>query len=120
MHIATTLLVLLLPFTYGQYGAPSPSAAASTSSAASSTPSNVHVVSVGSNGLVFTPNTITAPVGDQVEFHFFPPEHSVAQSTFSSPCAPPSNGTGFWSGFIQTSSNSNVRYFSHPFAATAP
>lgn len=115
MYFSFLALFPLLPFTYGQYGAPdatSSSGTASTSSASSSTPSNVHIVSVGSNGLTFSPNSMTVPVGDQVEFHFFPPEHSVAQSSFSTPCAPPSNGTAFWSGFIQTSSSSNVCHFS--------
>ena len=114
MHFSVLILFPLLPFTYGQYGAPdqaSTTTAASTSSASSSTPSNVHIVSVGSGGLIFSPNSMTVPVGDQVEFHFFPPEHSVAQSSFSTPCAPPSNGTAFWSGFIQTSSSSNVCSF---------
>ena len=105
----------ILPFTYGQYGAPvaesSTTAPASTSSAASSTPSNVQVVSAGSNGLAFSPNSITAAVGTMVEFHFFPPAHSVAQSSFSTPCAPPANSSGFFSGVLQQTGSQNVGDF---------
>jgi plastocyanin len=109
------LLICSIPFTLGQYGNPAPQSSSTSSaaaSAASATPaSSVQVVTVGQNGLSFSPNSITAAVGSFVEFHFFPPTHSVAQSSFSTPCAPPSNGTGFWSGLIQSSGGQNVRLF---------
>jgi len=69
-------------------------------------------VTVGNdNALAFSPNSITAAVGSSIEFAFFAPIHSVTQSSFDSPCAPFTNGTGFWSGAITTTgdgSNANV------------
>jgi plastocyanin len=106
------LLVCSIPFALGQYGNPpaSPSTSTSSASTASASPvAGVQVVTVGQNGLSFTPDSLTATVGSFVEFHFFPPTHSVAQTSFSSPCSPPSNGTGFWSGLIQSSGGQNVR-----------
>jgi len=108
------LLICSVPFTLGQYGNPSPQSSTSSSaaSAASASPAaGVQVVTVGQNGLTFSPDSLTASVGSFVEFHFFPPTHSVAQSSFSTPCAPPSNGTGFWSGLIQSSGGQNSNVF---------
>ena len=65
------LLTSLLPSVLGQYGdtgTSSSSTATSTAAAASASASNVHQVAVGKNGLVFTPDTITANAGDKVEF----------------------------------------------------
>lgn len=66
---------------------------------------NVHVVRVGStNGsLTFSPNSVTAAVGDMVQFQFAPANHTVTQSTFDQPCQPiamNSNVTGIYSGFM--------------------
>lgn len=44
-----------------------------------------HSVTVGETGLVFDPDTVTAAVGDLVSFEFYPRNHSVVQSSFSSP-----------------------------------
>ncbi|KAK6524326.1 hypothetical protein TWF694_005977 [Orbilia ellipsospora] len=47
----------------------------------------VHTVIVGGDaGLVYTPESIYAVVGDIVEFHFMKQNHSVTQSTFNTPC----------------------------------
>ncbi|KAK4954580.1 hypothetical protein LTR10_008013 [Elasticomyces elasticus] len=64
------------------------------------------VVAVGEDGLVFTPSSITAPVGSQVEYQFYPRNHSVVSSAFDNPCQPDgklfsgympvSAGTGQW------------------------
>ncbi|KAK7680354.1 hypothetical protein QCA50_016594 [Cerrena zonata] len=43
-------------------------------------------VSVGANGLMFTPQFVSAKAGDIVRFGFFPKAHSVTQSSFDSPC----------------------------------
>jgi plastocyanin len=110
-HILDLVSLLALPsLTQAQYAsAPAPAdttPTTSASAASASTPSNIHVVSVGANNaLAYSPNSITAAAGDMIEFHFTSTSHSVAQSSFSSPCAPFSNGsgTGFWSGFITTS-----------------
>lgn len=64
--------------------------------------SSVHTVNVGSGGtLAFSPNSLTAAIGDQVEFHFTTstPPHSVAQGSFENPCQP-SNASAFYSGFV--------------------
>jgi len=125
----STLPVLLsaLPLVFAQgYGNPSNSKATTTSSsqAASTTAAavaGVHTVQVGANGnLAFSPNSITAAVGEIVEFHFFPPQHSVAQSSFAAPCTPFSNGTSFFSGGMTTSSGENANTFQITINDTAP
>ena len=53
---------------------------------ASAANSTIYDVTVGANAqLVFSPNIVTAGVGDKVNFHFFPKNHSVSQSTFGAP-----------------------------------
>lgn len=64
-------------------------------------------IDVGQNGLSFTPNTVTAAVGDILEYHFHPPMHSVVQGDFGSPCQPAKSG-GFYSGFVTVSSGEAV------------
>jgi plastocyanin len=74
-----------------------------------------HVVQVGgAAGLVFTPNQITAAIGDTVEFQFIPKaagaqNHSVTQSPFATPCTFLKNATtgltGFDSGFMPVPAN---------------
>lgn len=54
-------------------------------------------VTVGANGLVFSPDTITADEGDVIEF-VITPGHSVTQSAFDNPCQAISD-TGIYSGF---------------------
>lgn len=54
-------------------------------------------VDVGKSGLTFNPSSITAAVGDEVQFEFYPSGHSVAQSSFDKPCQGSSGG--FYSGF---------------------
>ncbi len=104
--MAVYLLACLIAGAIAQYG----SAAAATTTSASSTsaaasaaasPSNVHSVAVGENGLVFTPDTLTAVKGDIIEFTFVA-GHSVERSTFSDPCNPVSTGA-IYSGFPSAS-----------------
>ncbi|CAL3962094.1 unnamed protein product [Diplocarpon coronariae] len=75
---------------------PSPS---STSSAAVAT----HSVNVGATGHHFTPDSLTANIGDIVEFRFYPLNHSVARAEYKYPCIPYEltdvGKQGFWSGF---------------------
>ncbi|KAI9772616.1 MAG: hypothetical protein M1839_002429 [Geoglossum umbratile] len=54
-------------------------------------------VDVGKGGLIITPDTITAAVGDHVQFAFYPTGHTVTSSDFNTPCSP--NGL-VNSGFI--------------------
>lgn len=109
------LLLSLFACALAQYGGGS--AGSSTTSAVSATATSssspgVQTVTVGdNNALAFSPDTITAAVGSSIEFVFFPPIHSVTQSTFESPCAPLANGTGFWSGAFTTASGQNANVF---------
>lgn len=59
------------------------------------------VASLG-GALVFDPDNVVAEVGDVVEWHFLPKNHSVAQSSFAAPCVPDADapaGGPFFSGF---------------------
>ncbi|KAI0342532.1 Cupredoxin [Trametopsis cervina] len=62
-------------------------------------PGQTHVVQVSNSSaaLQFFPPVTTAAIGDIVEFHFNPKNHSVTQSLFQAPCASPYGG--FDSGF---------------------
>ena len=58
-------------------------------------------VTVGANGnLQYNPPNLKAEVGTQVEFSFFPKNHTVTQSSFKDPCHPLDGG--FFSGFVPT------------------
>ncbi|MCJ1466323.1 hypothetical protein MMC07_004942 [Pseudocyphellaria aurata] len=46
----------------------------------------------GSPGLVYTPDTIQAAVGDMVKFNFMSANHTVTQSTFANPCVKMADG----------------------------
>lgn len=70
-----------------------------------------HRIDVGMNGFTFTPETVTAAKGDELEFHYHPLNHSVVMGDFSNACAPAPSG-GFFSGFMPTSSGENVCYIS--------
>jgi plastocyanin len=63
----------------------------------------VHRIFAGSttanNGLHFEPENVVAEIGDIVEFHFLPKNHTVVQSSFDRPCEPLSDGSGVFSGF---------------------
>lgn len=60
----------------------------------------VHTVMVGKGGLNYSPNSLTAAVGDSVEFQFESQGHSVAQGSFDKACSP-SGGDAFYSGFVK-------------------
>ncbi|KAI9753255.1 MAG: hypothetical protein M4579_005268 [Chaenotheca gracillima] len=66
-----------------------------------SQPSNVgmtHKVMVGGDTLTYQPDTITAAVGDVVEFTFGKKNHTVTQSSFDKPCVKMAGGVD--SGFM--------------------
>jgi plastocyanin len=113
MISSTALFLLSLPLAFAQYGGSPPesspsSTAAPAPSTTGSSSTSIQTVTVGENGqLGFSPNTLTAAVGSQVEFIFFPPTHSVVQASFAKPCQP-INDTGFYSGPFNTASASNV------------
>jgi plastocyanin len=58
-------------------------------------------VDVGRSSLEFKPSIVHASVGTTVNFHFYPGDHSVAQSTFANPCVP-SGPDAIYSGFVHT------------------
>ncbi|KAK1476324.1 hypothetical protein CTAM01_15514 [Colletotrichum tamarilloi] len=126
MH-TSTLLATLLPAAgaFAQYGYGAQESSTNTATAAASSSSSiagVHVVKVGDGGLTFEPNSITAAVGEVVEFHFYPRAHSVAQSAFDSPCQPLTNGstTGFFSGPVQVASGVGSEVFTVEVKDTNP
>ncbi|KAF3907957.1 hypothetical protein ABW21_db0207047 [Orbilia brochopaga] len=66
------------------------------------------------NGLAFSPDSITAAVGDTVTFTFAGGNHTVTESTFDDPCNPLANG--FNSGWTGSSSET----FTITVTSTAP
>jgi plastocyanin len=110
----STLLLGLLPFSLAQYGGGGATTSSSSSSAASSTStgsSSIQTIAVGQSGLTFSPNSVNVAAGGSVVFQFFPGGHSATEGQFDTPCAP-SNGTGFFSGFVQSSSGPAVSHLS--------
>ncbi|KAG0648011.1 putative GPI-anchored cupredoxin [Hyphodiscus hymeniophilus] len=106
------LIAACLPLALAQYGPPPAAPKSSTSAAAAKAPASttasstngVQTIAVGANnGFAFTPNSLTAAVGSSIEFNFNPPEHSVVEGSFASPCVP-ANNSAFYSGG-QTSSS---------------
>jgi plastocyanin len=96
---------------YGGSGSSSTAAAPPSSSTATAT-NGVIDVKVGSSGLTFSPSTVQGKVGDTVNFHFYPLDHSVAESSFASPCSYKQGG--IWSGFMSASSSVAVSLRSDP------
>jgi plastocyanin len=74
----------------------------------------VHVVWVSgtTNKLTFTPNNLTADVGDMVQFQFGVGNHTVTQSTFDAPCLPmegaSTNVTAINTGFMPVAADATV------------
>jgi plastocyanin len=111
--ISTVVLVSSLPLIQAQFnyntGSSTTTAAAASTTATAAAIKGVHVVNAGQNGgFSYSPSSLNVAVGEKVEFHFFPPEHSVVQGSFDDPCHP-SNGTGFFSGFV-TGNQESVRF----------
>lgn len=104
---------------YGSSDASSVAPVAAAQTSAASSVSGVHVVKVGQNGLTFDPETLTVPVGETVEFHYWPKAHSVARSSFDRPCQP-LNTTSFFSGPIQVASGMSPTVFSITVNDTNP
>ncbi|KAL4877971.1 hypothetical protein BJY04DRAFT_221545 [Aspergillus karnatakaensis] len=49
--------------------------------------------------LRFDPDNVVAEIGDVIEWHFLPANHTVVQSNFANPCVPLAEGTSFFPGF---------------------
>jgi plastocyanin len=115
----SALLLSLLPVALAQYGdggtAPPPSsaaAAAASSSPTATVPVIAATITVGTSaGLPgFSPQNVTAKVGEAVEFVFNPSTHSIIQTSFDSPCNY-TNSSGFFSGPVTTSGGLNTNVF---------
>lgn len=62
----------------------------------------VHQISVGQGGLKFSPDSITAKVGDQVQFNFDSSlGHSVVEGDYNNPCQP-LDASAFYSGTVSS------------------
>ncbi|MCJ1406092.1 hypothetical protein MMC19_000157 [Ptychographa xylographoides] len=61
-------------------------------------PTTFRVTVGAADKLLYNPDTVFASIGDQVQFEFYPQNHTVTQSSPTSPCTPLDNG--FFSGFI--------------------
>jgi plastocyanin len=91
---------------YGSVVAIGSSTSDSSSSAtrtSSSTGIATHTIQVGhkSDPHQYSPNSITANVGDIVVFEFYPTNHSVVKADYLAPCVPAS-GDIFYSGMFNT------------------
>ncbi|KAK0099503.1 hypothetical protein ONS95_000234 [Cadophora gregata] len=75
-------------------------------------------VTVGKGGLVYSPNNIKAEVGTNIEFSFFPKNHTVTQSSFNDPCHPLENG--FFSSFVPTANSPSGSTFTITVKDTKP
>jgi hypothetical protein len=67
------------------------------------------VINAGQSGFTFSPDSVTANVGDTLEFHFFGSIHTAVQGDFSTPCQMGSLlGSGFDSGSISNKADGSV------------
>jgi plastocyanin len=58
------------------------------------------------NTMTFTPDSVTAAVGDTLEFYFVGGQHDTIMSDFATPCKPSTKGG--WSSGVTMGSASNV------------
>lgn len=65
-------------------------------------------VDVGKGGLTFTPDAVTAAVGDVVEFYFVGGTHDAAVADFATPCAPAAKKEGSFASGVNQGSTTNV------------
>ncbi|KAL3459070.1 Cupredoxin [Aspergillus heterothallicus] len=63
------------------------------------------VVAALGGSLTFSPDNVVAEIGDVVEWHFLPANHTIAQSNFANPCEPLADGVSFFPGFEFVTSN---------------
>lgn len=86
---------------------------AATASAAS------HRIDVGKSGMTFTPDSVTAAVGDTVDFYFVGGMHDAVTGSYNTPCTPNASGERFSSG-VQTGSPTNKNVFKVVVNTTEP
>ena len=105
---SSALVSAVLVALYASGACSAPTATSNSPAAvAAPAPGATHSVVAGRAGLVFDPENVVAEIGDVVEFHFLPKNHSVVQSSFENPCVP-INDNAFFSGFFPTTSGQNV------------
>ncbi|CAK7242775.1 MAG: hypothetical protein STHCBS139747_004276 [Sporothrix thermara] len=104
MFVKTASIITLLAAVASALPAGTPTAGDKLGSRTNNSPAVTHTVVAGLGGLHFDPDNVVANVGDIVEWHYLPANHSVAQSSFAEPCKPLSSGDGFFSGFQPTAS----------------
>lgn len=76
-------------------------------------------VTVGEGGVLkYNPPSLEAQVGTEIEFDFFPKNHTVTQSSFADPCHPLEGG--FFSGFVPTKDSPSGTSFTITVADTKP
>lgn len=97
-------------------GSSSSGTTSGTTQSAAQTQNGVTRIDVGKGGQVMSPNDVTVPMGEIIEFHFFQGAHSVSQSAFDNPCVPinntASNGVeGFFSGPVSVASGESSNVF---------
>ncbi len=73
-------------------------------------PAITHTVVAGRGGLKFDPDNVVAEIGDVVEFHFTPRNHSVVESSFGEPCQPKDHAS-FFSGFFPVAEGQSDEVF---------
>src|SRR5439155_20451380 len=83
------------------------------SAATATTTPKIFDVDVGNEegALIFEPDIVMASLKDVINFHFYPINHSVAQSSFEKPCEPLTGGVGqlpIFSGFLPVKSGKTV------------
>ena len=77
-------------------------------------------VDVGKNGLNFSPSIVQASPGAKVEYHYYPKNNSVTQSSFQLPCQPLAGGKGINSGFNPTAAGEAPQVFTVTVNDTNP
>jgi plastocyanin len=85
----------------------------------------IHRIFAGSTtanaGLHFEPENVVAEIGDLIEFHFLPKNHSVVQSSFDAPCEPLGGDSAVFSGFnFKTDAGESDKVFSFVVKDTLP
>lgn len=85
----------------------------------------IHRITAGSTvengGLHFEPQNVVAAVGDLIEFHFLPKNHTVVQSSFAAPCEPLGTADAVFSGFnFKTDAGEAANVFQFTVKNTEP
>lgn len=131
----TPIPLLALPFTLlltrslaqdASTTTPGATETSSTTVPTSTADPSTYDIAVGADGaLLFSRETLNASVGDTLNFHFYPRNHSVVQSSFDAPCVPLSsasagNSAVIYSGFFPVQEDVSEQMFSVVVNTTDP